>query len=58
MSPQIIRISDISGKLFIEKLVVTGVTNIRIPINLKSGVYNVVVMSGGLEMASQKIMVY
>jgi hypothetical protein len=58
MSPQIIRIFDISGKLFIEKSVVTGVKNIRIPINLRSGVYTVVILSSGVEMASQKIMVY
>ncbi|HEX7493870.1 MAG TPA: SwmB domain-containing protein, partial [Bacteroidales bacterium] len=58
MSPQIIRISDISGKLYIEKLVVTGVTNIRVPINLRSGAYNVMIISGGVQMASQKIMVY
>jgi uncharacterized repeat protein (TIGR02059 family) len=58
MSPQIVRISDMSGKLFIEKKVVTGVANIKIPLNLRSGVYNVAILSGGVEMASQKIMVY
>ena len=58
MSPQILRISDISGKLFIEKLMATGATNLKIPINLRSGVYTVAILSGGVEMASQKIMVY
>lgn len=58
MSPQIIRIFDISGKLFIEKLLVTGVSNIKIPINLHTGIYTVMMFSGGLQMASQKIMVY
>jgi hypothetical protein len=57
-SPQVMRIFDISGKLFIEKLFVTGVTNIKIPINLQTGIYNVIMFSGGLQMASQKIMVY
>jgi len=46
------RIFDISGKLFIEKLFVTGVTNIKIPINLKTGIYTVIMLSGGLQMAS------
>jgi hypothetical protein len=57
-SPQVVRIFDISGKLFIEKLLVTGVSNIKIPINLKTGIYTVMMFSGGLLMASQKIMVY
>jgi uncharacterized repeat protein (TIGR02059 family) len=58
MSPQIIRVSDLSGKLFIEKLLVTGISNIRIPIHLETGIYNVLILSGGLQMASQKIVVY
>ena len=51
------RIFDISGKLFTEKLFVTGVTNIKIPINLRTGIYTVIMLSGGLQMASQKIMI-
>ncbi len=58
MSPQIIRVFDLSGKLFIEKLLVTGISNIRIPINLETGIYNVLILSGGSQMASQKIVVY
>jgi hypothetical protein len=57
-SPQVMRIFDISGKLFIEKLLITGVSNIKIPINLRTGIYTVMMFSGGLQMASQKIMVY
>lgn len=57
-SPQIISIFDIYGKLFIEKLLVTGVANVKIPINLKSGIYTVLLLSGGLNMSSQKIIVY
>ena len=57
-SPEIIRISDQSGKLFIEQVLVTGVTSIKIPINLASGIYTVVVLSNGLEMASHRIIVY
>lgn len=56
--PQLVRISDTSGKLFIEKVLVTGVTNFKIPLNLRSGVYIVKVIAGGLEMASQKMIVY
>ncbi len=58
MSPQIVRIVDLSGRLYLEKLLVTGIPNIRIPINLRSGVYNVLILSGGVQMASQKIVVY
>jgi uncharacterized repeat protein (TIGR02059 family) len=58
ISPQIIRIFDTAGKLFIEKLLVTGVSNVRMPINLRSGVYTVLLLSGSLDMASQNIIVY
>jgi hypothetical protein len=58
LSPEILRIFDLSGKLFIEKLLVTGVTSIKIPLNLKSGVYTVLMLANGLEMASQKMIVY
>ena len=58
MSPQILRIFNTSGKLLIEKLLVTGVANIKMPINLRSGIYSVLVFSGGLQLASQKIIVY
>jgi hypothetical protein len=58
ISPEIIRISDLSGKVFIEKLLVTGITALKIPINLKSGIYNVIIFGAGIEMASQRIQVY
>jgi uncharacterized repeat protein (TIGR02059 family) len=57
-SPQIIRITDLSGKLLIEKLLVTGVTNILIPLNLTKGIYNILMSIGGSQGASQKIMVF
>lgn len=56
--PEIIRITDASGKLFIEKVVDSGIANIKIPMNLSSGVYIVRVLAGGLELTSQKIIVY
>jgi uncharacterized repeat protein (TIGR02059 family) len=58
ISPEVIKISDSSGILFIEKLLVTGITNVRIPLNLKSGIYTVLMLANNLEMASQKIIVY
>lgn len=58
ITPEIIRIFDLSGNLFFEKLLVTGVTNIKIPLSLDSGIYSVVMIAGGLEMASQKIVVF
>ena len=57
-SPQIIRIMDITGKLFIEKILVTGVANFKFPVNLKRGIYTVMVLSGGLNISSQKMIVY
>jgi uncharacterized repeat protein (TIGR02059 family) len=58
ITPEIIRITDLSGNLLLEKVIVTGTTNIRIPVNLDSGVYNVVLSGGGYQMAAQKIMVH
>ena len=58
LSPQLIRIYDISGKLVTEKLLVTGVASAVIPINVRQGIYTVLTLSGGLQMASQKIIVY
>jgi parallel beta-helix repeat protein len=57
-SPQIIRILDLSGKLFMEKLLETGIGNIKFPVNLSAGMYIVTVLSGGVSMSSQKMMVY
>jgi uncharacterized repeat protein (TIGR02059 family) len=58
ITPEVISISDLAGKLYLEKLLVTGVTNIKIPLNLKSGVYNVILTAGGLQMAIQKMILY
>jgi hypothetical protein len=56
--PEIVRIMDISGKLFIERTIATGVTNFKIPLNLRSGVYFVKILAGGVELTSQKMIVY
>ena len=58
VSPQILRILDMSGNIFVEKVLDPGVPNIWFPINLNSGVYNVVVLTQGVQMALQKIIVY
>jgi len=58
LSPEIIRITDLLGTLLIEKLLVTGATNIRIPQNLDSGIYNVTLSAGGAVMAVQRMRVY
>jgi uncharacterized repeat protein (TIGR02059 family) len=58
MSPEIIQITDLSGTLFMEKLLITGVTNIKMPLNLDSGIYTVVVLGNGLKLASQKMIAY
>ena len=52
------QIADLSGALFFEKLLVTGVTNIKIPVNLDPGIYTVVMLGKGLQLASQKMIVY
>lgn len=56
--PELVRITDASGRLFIEKVLVTGIASIRIPLNLRSGVYIVKILAGGLELTSQKMIVY
>ncbi len=56
-SPQIVRILDVSGKLFIEKILVTGVASIKFPINLRSGIYTIMVLSGGTNESTQKLIV-
>ncbi len=58
LSPQNMKIYDNYGKLYINKSLVTGVTSFQIPINLRSGVYNVQMLSTGVVKASQKIIVY
>jgi hypothetical protein len=57
-SPEVIQITDLAGNLLIEKLLVTGVTNILIPLNLASGIYNVLMSAGGSQLASKRMIVY
>jgi uncharacterized repeat protein (TIGR02059 family) len=55
---QIFRIFDVSGRLLIEKLLIKSTTSIRMPVNLRPGVYVAQLLISGLEMATQKIIVY
>ena len=57
-TPEILRISDLSGNLLIEKYLVTRVANIKIPLKLNSGIYNVTLTAAGINMDSQRIVVY
>jgi hypothetical protein len=57
-SPEVIQITDLSGNLLIEKLLVTGATNILIPLNLASGIYNILMSAGGSQIASKRMIVY
>ena len=58
VSPQVLRILDMKGNMFVEKVLDPGITSIWFPINLHPGVYNVIVLAQGVQMALQKIIVY
>jgi hypothetical protein len=36
----------------------TGATNLKFPVNIDSGIYNVLIFANGVQMASQRIQVY
>jgi hypothetical protein len=57
-SPELIRITDLYGKLYIQKELVIGATSIRIPLNLRSGIYTVNALAGGVLMATKRMVVY
>jgi hypothetical protein len=56
LEPQILRIFDFSGKLYIENLLNPG-TNNNVLIDLKSGIYIVQVVSGSIIKFVQKLIV-
>jgi uncharacterized repeat protein (TIGR02059 family) len=58
ITPEILRISDLSGNLFVEKFLVTGVTSIKIPLNLRSGIYNVLILGNDVVLTSRKMKVH
>jgi uncharacterized repeat protein (TIGR02059 family) len=57
-SPNIIQITDLTGKLLIEKLIVVGTTKILIPINLTKGIYNIITSGGTAQSVSKKFNVF
>lgn len=58
LTPEVMRIIDLSGKLMMEKLLATGVRDIRMPVNLKSGIYIIEIYGDSLLFASQKMRIY
>jgi uncharacterized repeat protein (TIGR02059 family) len=58
VAPQVLKILDLSGNLLLEKLLVTGVSNIKFPVNLRRGIYIVTVALAGEDVATQKMIVY
>ena len=58
LTPELVRITDTSGNLMFEQLIVTGSTSVRFPVNLDSGIYKVLLLGNGVQMASQRIKVY
>jgi uncharacterized repeat protein (TIGR02059 family) len=58
ITSEVLKISDTSGKLYVQKSLVPGVTALRIPLNLREGIYIVGMLANGLQVASQKIIVY
>jgi hypothetical protein len=57
-SPNSIRIVDMSGKLFLERRLEPGRTSQQIPINISSGVYVILLISHGVTLSTQKLIVY
>lgn len=58
LTPEVVKITDTSGKLFVEKLLVSGATSVKMALNLKSGIYNVAILANGVQLATKRIMVY
>ncbi len=58
LTPELVRITNTIGKLMFEQLVDAGATSIKFPVNLDSGIYNVLIFANGVQMATQRISVY
>ena len=58
LTPELVRITDTSGKLWVEQLVDTGATTVKFPVNLDSGIYNVLIFANGAQMATKRIRIY
>lgn len=58
LTPEIVKITDTAGNLFVQKLLVSGTTSVKLALNLKSGIYNVLILANGVEMVTKRIVVY
>jgi hypothetical protein len=58
LTPELVRITDTTGKLIFEQLIETGATSLKFPVNIDPGIYNVLIFANGVQMATQKIQVY
>jgi hypothetical protein len=58
LAPELFRVTDLAGILFMEQKVTAGATNIKVPLNLKPGIYAVILSANGKEMATQRMIVY
>jgi hypothetical protein len=56
LQPQLLKIFDLSGRLFLESQINSGTTN-KVLINLKSGIYIVQIVSGSIINFVQKLIV-
>jgi uncharacterized repeat protein (TIGR02059 family) len=58
ITPEVLRILDSTNKIYYEKILTTGTTYTKIPINLQPGLYIVKIFGKGIELTSKKIRVY
>jgi hypothetical protein len=55
---RILRIYDLNGKLNVEKQFDASVSNFQVPLNLKPGLYAILLFSDAFEIASQSLIIY
>ncbi|HAM10253.1 MAG TPA: hypothetical protein DCP74_08250 [Bacteroidales bacterium] len=53
-----IRIYDLSGRLLLERRLEAGITSQQFPVNFRSGVFVILLVSKGVTLSSQKFIVY
>lgn len=58
LTPEVVKITDTTGKLFVQKSLVSGTTSVKLALNLKSGIYNVAILANGVQLVTKRIMVY
>ena len=55
---RVIRVFDISGKIFLEKVIDATSTNLQFTLNLKPGMYAVILFADDMAVATQNMIVY